>query len=151
MAWKFVVGAPASKFLGLGCGEELGANSGAYTIKPGDTLTSIANAHGTSVKALLAANPSIEDPDMIIAGHELTIPSGGMGCVDCGSDEGELLVWAGRVLWVQGAGSSQQQQFYNAAVLSISTQQAALIAWEQHPPLHHVAGSSRQAVTQCSS
>ncbi len=42
-------------------------------IKYGDTLTSIARANGTSVQALLAANPNIKDPNRIQAGASLNV------------------------------------------------------------------------------
>ncbi|MGI9503492.1 MAG: LysM peptidoglycan-binding domain-containing protein, partial [Geminicoccaceae bacterium] len=42
----------------------------------GDTLSRIATRHGTSVDALMAANPSISDPSLIHAGQELTLPEG---------------------------------------------------------------------------
>ncbi|MFZ0826950.1 MAG: LysM peptidoglycan-binding domain-containing protein [Verrucomicrobiia bacterium] len=43
-----------------------------YVIKPGDTLTRIARTHGTTVKALKAAN-SLEN-DHIVVGARLKIP-----------------------------------------------------------------------------
>ena len=48
-----------------------------YTIKAGDTLGSIASAHQVTVQALLAANPSITNPDQIYVGQEICIPDGG--------------------------------------------------------------------------
>lgn len=44
-----------------------------YTINPGDTLTSIAQRHGTSIEALVRAN-NISNPDLIYAGDTLIIP-----------------------------------------------------------------------------
>ena len=44
----------------------------AYTVKPGDTLFAIARAHGTTVKALVAAN-GIANPDLILAGQSLDL------------------------------------------------------------------------------
>ena len=43
-------------------------------IQQGDTLSQIAQANNTSVDALMAANPQITDPNMIIAGESLNIP-----------------------------------------------------------------------------
>lgn len=43
-------------------------------IQQGDTLSQIAQANNTSVDALMAANPNITDPNMIIAGESLNIP-----------------------------------------------------------------------------
>lgn len=45
-----------------------------YKIKQGDTLSSIAKQHGTSVNELASAN-GISNPNLIIAGKNLTIPS----------------------------------------------------------------------------
>tara|TARA_R100000805_G_C3588763_1_gene91061 strand:+ start:107 stop:820 length:714 start_codon:yes stop_codon:yes gene_type:complete len=44
---------------------------GAYTIKKGDTLGSIAKARGTTVAAILKANPGIKDKNKIRAGAGL--------------------------------------------------------------------------------
>lgn len=53
-----------------------GASAGGevYTIKSGDTLTKIAHSHGTTVKAIEAANSGL-DPNHIKVGQKLTIPS----------------------------------------------------------------------------
>jgi murein DD-endopeptidase MepM/ murein hydrolase activator NlpD len=45
-----------------------------YKIKPGDTLSQIAQRQGTTVQAFLEANPQITNPDLIYAGHTLKIP-----------------------------------------------------------------------------
>lgn len=47
-----------------------------YQIQPGATLEGIAARFGTSVAALLAANPEIADPDQIQAGAMLSIVPG---------------------------------------------------------------------------
>ena len=44
-----------------------------YVVRPGDTLTSIANANGTTVSAILRVN-KVRDPNHIVAGTALTIP-----------------------------------------------------------------------------
>jgi len=46
-----------------------------YTIKPGDTLSGIAAKYGTTVSALITANPSITDPHKIYAGNTIKIPT----------------------------------------------------------------------------
>jgi LysM repeat protein len=46
-----------------------------YTIRPGDTLYEIAKSFDTTIETLLAANPDISDPDYILAGDVLVIPS----------------------------------------------------------------------------
>ena len=51
---------------------------GTYTVKAGDTLTSIASSCGTTVGALQTANPSISDPNLIFAGQVITLPAGAM-------------------------------------------------------------------------
>mgnify|MGYP000874509632 CR=1 FL=1 len=43
-------------------------------VKPGDTLTKIAGDYRTTVAAIAAAN-AIEDPNLIVAGRTLLIPS----------------------------------------------------------------------------
>jgi LysM repeat protein len=47
-----------------------------YRIRWGDTLSGIASRHGTSVSALMKANPSIKDKNLIYAGRSLNIPGG---------------------------------------------------------------------------
>ncbi|EPN4952622.1 LysM peptidoglycan-binding domain-containing protein [Vibrio diabolicus] len=44
-----------------------------YTIIEGDSLSSIANKAGLSVKELLKNNPQITNPDQLLIGHELNI------------------------------------------------------------------------------
>ncbi len=43
-------------------------------IKSGDTLSGLAQRHGTSVSALMKANPQIKNADLIYAGRSLNIP-----------------------------------------------------------------------------
>jgi DNA-binding beta-propeller fold protein YncE len=45
-----------------------------YRVVPGDTLSEIAARYATSVAALMAANPIIEQPSLIQSGWQLTIP-----------------------------------------------------------------------------
>jgi LysM repeat protein len=47
-----------------------------YVVQPGDTLTSIAQRFGTTVDAILAANPTIENPNLIYVGQVIQIPTG---------------------------------------------------------------------------
>jgi LysM repeat protein len=46
-----------------------------YKIKKGDNLTKIAKANGTTVQALLKANPNIKNPNLIYAGESIKIPT----------------------------------------------------------------------------
>lgn len=46
----------------------------AYTVQPGDTLSEVARDHGVSQQALARAN-EIDDPDRLVAGAELSVPS----------------------------------------------------------------------------
>ena len=44
-------------------------------VKQGDTLSAIAKENGLSILDILNANPSISDPDMILTGEKIKIPS----------------------------------------------------------------------------
>lgn len=48
-----------------------------YTVRPGDTLAEIAARHDVRLSALLAANPQIDDPNVIHIGQNLEIPRAG--------------------------------------------------------------------------
>lgn len=50
-----------------GCGASV-------TVSAGDTLTSLARRCGTSVGALMKANPGLRDPDLVPRGTVLTLP-----------------------------------------------------------------------------
>lgn len=45
-----------------------------YTVKRGDTLSEIARVQGTTVEAILEANPDITNPDLILEGQKLNMP-----------------------------------------------------------------------------
>ncbi|HEX2754362.1 MAG TPA: LysM domain-containing protein [Candidatus Limnocylindrales bacterium] len=45
-----------------------------YTIKHGDVLSKIAAAHGITLEQLMAANPTIKNPNKISEGQQITIP-----------------------------------------------------------------------------
>lgn len=51
-----------------------------YTIRPGDTLYSLAQSRGTTVQAILVANPGV-NPNALQVGQILCLPSG--GAVSC--------------------------------------------------------------------
>ena len=46
-----------------------------YIVQPGDTLFKIAQRFGTTVDAIVAANPEITDPNMIFPGQKILIPA----------------------------------------------------------------------------
>ncbi len=46
-----------------------------HTLKPGESLTTVAQAYGLSVRALVGANPNISSLDRLPAGVELLIPT----------------------------------------------------------------------------
>ena len=48
---------------------------GSYSVKSGDTLSQIAKKEGTTLKALLAANPGIKDPNKIRVGQKIKLGS----------------------------------------------------------------------------
>lgn len=48
-----------------------------YSVVRGDCLWKIAQAHGVSLSALIAANPQIKNPDLIYPGDQINIPAGG--------------------------------------------------------------------------
>ena len=45
-----------------------------YRIKKGENLTVIARQFGTTVNAIVKANPPITDPDFIVSGYYIYIP-----------------------------------------------------------------------------
>jgi hypothetical protein len=47
----------------------------AYVVRPGDTLGRIAGRFGVSIPAILAANPQVLDPNLVVTGQVLRIPS----------------------------------------------------------------------------
>ncbi|KPC59086.1 hypothetical protein ADL35_49250, partial [Streptomyces sp. NRRL WC-3753] len=49
------------------------ATSGTYTVKKGDTLSGIAAAHGTTVKAMADLN-GLKDPNKLAVGQKLKVP-----------------------------------------------------------------------------
>jgi LysM repeat protein len=54
-----------------------------YAVQPGDTMSGIADAHGISLAALVAANPQVTNPDIIHPGEVLT-----KECVSRSTDSG---------------------------------------------------------------
>ncbi len=46
-----------------------------YTVQPGDTLFNIARRFDITLQSLIAANPQIENPDLIFPGQRICIPT----------------------------------------------------------------------------
>ena len=53
------------------------AKGGPVKVKSGDTLSQIAKSKGVTLKALMAANPSIRNANQIRVGQSIKIPTGG--------------------------------------------------------------------------
>lgn len=68
--------APASAANDGGPAPPAARASAVYSVRSGDTLGSIADRHGTSVDALMAANPSISNANRISPGQKITLPAG---------------------------------------------------------------------------
>lgn len=70
--------------------QQSAANNNSYSVVRGDCLWKIAQAHGVSLSALIAANPQIKNPDLIYPGDQVNIPAGGSagGGVDAGASVG---------------------------------------------------------------
>ena len=53
------------------------ATGNTYVVQPGDTLAKIAQRTGTTVRAILAVNPQITNPNVIYVGQVINLPTGG--------------------------------------------------------------------------
>ena len=54
-------------------------NGGSYTVRSGDTLSTIAQRHGVSLSSLIAANPQISNPNLIHPGQQIHLSGNGSG------------------------------------------------------------------------
>ena len=97
--------------------EEMG--SARYEIQRGDTLSGIAQAHGTTVEALALAN-KISNPDMIYAGETLEMAAGG-GMMPYRMDKGRTVPFGSHYTYglLEQAGGyvdSQQREAYQKMI-----------------------------------
>jgi len=66
--------------------------SASYQVSDGDTLSQIAEDNGTTVAALMQANPGITDPNKIYTGQTVNIPSSShQGSSSSGGDSGNVV------------------------------------------------------------
>jgi len=89
----------------------------AIKIQPGDDLTKIGKRYGVTVNELLAANPSIVDKDLIIAGEKLNIPVKGSNAFLPGTkfsksqidniltQKQQSLIKPGEAVWIDNEGN----------------------------------------------
>ncbi|WP_419584182.1 peptidoglycan-binding protein [Streptomyces caniscabiei] len=69
-----VPGKPAGSPADPGEGTGTQSGTGTYTVRKGDTLTSIAKAHSTTAAKLTSLN-SLKDPDKLVPGQTLKVPA----------------------------------------------------------------------------
>jgi uncharacterized protein (TIGR02594 family) len=86
--------------------------SGTYHIARGDTLSEIAQRHGTTVAALMQANPQIIDADRIYAGDSLQLPEGSAAQAQSAASGDVHLIRPGETL-------SQLAREYNTDVATL--------------------------------
>ena len=72
---KWLMGAMAAAVGAAGLVIPATAAAASVTVRPGDTLSSIAAHHGTTVRELIVLN-HLSDPDHILIGSHLLLPSG---------------------------------------------------------------------------
>jgi LysM repeat protein len=46
-----------------------------YVVRSGDTIGRVARRFGVSIEAILAVNPQLRDPNLIVTGQTLLLPS----------------------------------------------------------------------------
>ena len=88
--------------------------SASYVIKSGDTLSAIAQRNGTTVSALMQANPNITDANKIYAGQSLNIPTS----ISTNAGTGTPVQGSQSVTEASGAGASVQTEDQKKADLA---------------------------------
>lgn len=91
------------------------------TVQEGDTLTSIADAHGTSYVQLFNANDSIANPDMIDVGNQIRIPESDEQLPDRYGEVSAQLAAAAAPAPVAQAASSVATPTYTSAPVNSSS------------------------------
>lgn len=66
--------APTAKQVATATAKPVETASKAYVVKKGDSLSEIAKAHNTTVKKIMAANPTIKSADKIEVGQKIKLP-----------------------------------------------------------------------------
>lgn len=92
--WRFGVADPAIWSLL----REMPPRVLSYVVQPGDTLAAIAEHWGTSVGAIVDAN-GIANPNVVIAGTRLRMPSGAAPHIEATGSEEAYIVESGDSLW----------------------------------------------------
>jgi len=117
------------------------ASSGAYTVRPGDTLAKIAAANGTTVEALIELNsgtyPSLlRNPDAIEVGWKLKLPGSASG-ISIVSEKGPTTPT------LSGSAPTQlDQEAFEAEVVRLINEErakAGLVTLEADPTLVEIA------------
>lgn len=84
-----------------------------YVVRPGDTMSGIAEAHGMSLAALEAANPQISDPNNIHPGEVLNLKSSGSGHQPAVSSAGAIAI--GAVTYARHSGGGAIDSWISSA------------------------------------
>jgi lysozyme len=70
---------PAAPADGAGAPDHRANTADDVTVARGDTLSDIARRHGVSLQSLIAANPQLADPNLIVPGEGVHLPAGAAG------------------------------------------------------------------------
>lgn len=114
-----------------------------YTIQKGDTLTSIAKKHNTTVDELASTN-NIKNKNLIYAGNTLQIPDNSAGN---GSGSGEVSVTSDAWYSIYGGPSGNRNTYHNNGYQqsnSVRDAQSALENWEKAKPASYDNAYSKQ-------
>ncbi|MFB5193264.1 cell wall hydrolase [Alicyclobacillus fastidiosus] len=74
-----------------------------YTVRPGDSLWSIAHSHGITLAQLESANPQLSDYNQIHPGEDIVLPNGQTSTADD-------LYWLAHIISAEAQGESVQAQ-----------------------------------------